>query len=280
MYLGERYQIQDSNGHSRLRIPNGQQPAQPLFPGAIGVGKMAVVYRGIDTHTGQAVALKLLHDSYATDPKFITRFQRQARITSKLQHPNIVQVYDYGQFNGHYYMVMELVGGSGLRGYIPPPLDPERATLMAYHLALGLGAAHDSGTVHGNMNVQNVLIGPSRAIKLTGFCGMSADSESYYAPEQVQGDAPTPATDVYGLGTLLYEMVAGWLPFNSGDTPADVIMQRLYKMPPPPSKPTPPSQSYLKIPPALEEIIMCCLETSPEQRYRNGSELARALQDL
>ena len=139
MYLGDRYQI-DTTERSILRIPEGQQPAKPLFPGAIGVGDTAVVYRGIDTHTGNAVAIKVLLD--ATDVKSVTRFQHQAKITMRLQHPNIVQVYDFAQFDANYFIVMELVEGTNIRTFRFSP-HTERAITIAYNVALGLGAAHE-----------------------------------------------------------------------------------------------------------------------------------------
>jgi len=270
MYLGERYQI-DTTEHSILRTP---EPAKPMYPGAIGVGGTAVVYRGIDRQTGRAVAIKVLRD--ATDAKFVTRFQHQAKITMKLQHPNIVQVYDYSQFDGNYFTVMELVNGPDIRTFRFPPLT-ERAVNIAHKVALGLGTAHESGIVHGNLSPQNILYGFPDTVKITSFCGRSVRSDMYYSPEQVQGDTLTPASDVYMLGAVLYELVAGVPPFNSGESRDDVIMQRLYKMPPPPRQPEPPSQLYAQV---LEKVIMRCLETSPDKRYQNGSELARALQEL
>jgi eukaryotic-like serine/threonine-protein kinase len=155
MYLGERYVI-DTTERSIIRIPEGQQPAKPLFPGAIEVGSNAVVYRGIDTQTGQAVAIKVLLDT--TDVKSVTRFQHQARIAMRLQHPNIVQVYNHGQFDGNYFTVMELVEGTNIRTF-RFSLHTERSIIIAYNVALGLGAAHDNGVVHGNVNPQNILFG-------------------------------------------------------------------------------------------------------------------------
>src|SRR5437868_2249692 len=118
MYLGERYQLQDPIGH----------------------GGITVVYRGIDTHTGKQVAIKMLRNIYSTDPKFVKRFQREAKSTSSLLHPNIVQVFDYGQTDGNYFIVRELIEGTDLRRYLRPcgMLDVEQATNIARSVALGL----------------------------------------------------------------------------------------------------------------------------------------------
>ncbi len=149
MLLGDRYEIQDF----------------------IGRGGMATVHHGIDTHTGKVVAIKVLRDIYATEPNFVTRFQREAKIAVTLQHPNIMQVYDYGQTDGNYYMVMELIEGTNLSRYLRMRgiLDVQRAITIANAVALGLGAAHDSGIVHTNVTTQNILIGSSGAVKLTSF---------------------------------------------------------------------------------------------------------------
>lgn len=276
MYLGERYQIDTTEHSNLLRVPEGQQqPAKPLLPGAIVIDNTDVVYRGIDRQTGQAVAIKVLRSDYAMDVKFVTRFQRQASIAMKLQHPKIVQVYDYGQVDGNYFMVMELIEGTDLRGYLRSRgvLDTERAILIAHDVALALGAAHDSHIIHANVNTTNILTGRSGTIKLTNFYGMSLGSRRYCPPEQLQGYALVPATDVYALGIIMYEMLTGRTPFD-GDTPVEIAMKHIHEIP------VPPGQFNPNIPQALEEIIMRCLEKDPEKRYRNGSELARALQEL
>jgi eukaryotic-like serine/threonine-protein kinase len=270
MYLGERYQI-DTTEHSILRIPEGQQPAKPLFPGAIGVGSTAVVYRGTDRQTGKAVAIKVLREEYATDERFIERFQREAKIAMEWKIANIVQVYDYGLVDGNYFMVMELFEGTDLRRYLRSRgvLDAERAVIIAHDLALGLGAAHRRGIVYGNLSTQNILIGRFGEIKLTSSYGVSLGHEGYYAPEQARGEIVSPPADVYALGIVMYEMLTGRTPFD-GDTPVQHIHDQ----------PVPPSRYNPNIPPALEKIIMRCLEKVPERRFRDGSQLARALESL
>src|SRR5579864_9230062 len=267
--LGERYQLQDP----------------------IGRGGMATIYRGRDMRMERVVAIKVLREVYSTDPKFVTRFQREAKAASSLQHPNIVQVFDYGQTDGNYFIVMELVEGTDLRRYLRSRgmLDIDRAIIIAHDVALGLGAAHRRQIVHRDVKPQNILVGKGGSIKLTDFgiasvykdinaerlttTGMTLGTVQYYAPEQAQGEIVNPAADVYALGIVMYEMLTGRTPFD-GDTPVAVAMQHIQE------KPVPPSHLNPQIPPALEEIIMRCLEKSPDRRYTDGSQLARALETL
>ncbi|GER87357.1 hypothetical protein KDW_15190 [Dictyobacter vulcani] len=267
--LGERYQLQDP----------------------IGRGGMATIYRGHDMRMDRTVAIKVLREVYSTDPKFVTRFQREAKAASALQHPNIVQVYDYGQSDGNYFIVMELVEGTDLRRYLRSRgvLAMDRAVIIAHDVALGLGAAHRRSIVHRDVKPQNILVGRDGSIKLTDFgiasvykdinaerlttTGMTLGTVQYYAPEQAQGEIVSPAADVYALGIVMYEMVTGRTPFD-GDTPVAVAMQHIQ------DSPIPPSQLNPNIPPALEEIILRCLEKIPEMRFRDGNTLARALELL
>jgi eukaryotic-like serine/threonine-protein kinase len=259
--------------------------------GSIGRGGMATIYRGWDMRMDRAVAIKVLRELYTTDPKFVRRFQVEAKAASALQHPNIVQVYDYGQSEGNYFIIMELVEGTDLRRYLRSRgiLDVDRALIIAHDVALGLGAAHRRNIVHRDVKPQNILVGRSGSIKLTDFgiasvykdinterlttTGMTLGTVQYYAPEQAQGEIVSPAADVYALGIVMYEMLTGRTPFD-GDTPVAVAMQHIQ------DAPMPPSQYNPSIPAALEEIILRCLEKVPEMRFRDGSQLARALEAL
>lgn len=252
MFLGERYQIQDP----------------------IGRGSMATIYRGWDLHMERSVAIKVLREAYSTDPKFVTRFQREAKAMSSLQHPNIVQVYDYGQADGNYYIVMELVEGTDLRRYLRShgTLSVDRAIIIAHDIALGLGAAHQKGIVYRDIKLRNILVDRDGAIKLTniGIGSETLGAVHYYAPEQAQSEIVSPAADVYALGCMLYVMLTGRPPFD-GDTPVAVAMQHIQ------DAPIPPSELNPTIPTQLEEIILRCLEKQPELRYADGSILAQAL---
>src|SRR5947209_8650212 len=267
--LGERYQLQDP----------------------IGRGGMATIYRGRDMRMDRTVAIKVLREVYSTDSKFVKRFQQEAKAASSLQHPNIVQVYDYGQTDGNYFIVMEYINGTDLRRYLRSRgvLAVDRAIIIAHDVALGLGAAHRRGIVHRDVKPQNILVGKDGSIKLTDFgiasvykdinaerlttTGMTLGTVQYYAPEQAPGEIVQPAADVYALGIVMYEMLAGRTPFD-GETPVAVAMQHIQ------DSPTPPSVYNPKIPPALEQIILRCLEKAPEMRFRDGSALARALEML
>ncbi len=221
----------------------------------------------------------------------MARFQQEAKAASALQHPNIVQVYDYGQTEGKYYIVMELIEGTDLRRYLRGRgvLDVDRSVIIALDVALGLGAAPRRGIVHRDVKPQNILVGRDGSIKLTDFgiasvykdinaerlttTGMTLGTVQYYAPEQAQGEIVSPAADVYVLGIVMYEMLTGRTPFD-GDTPAAVAMQHIQ------DPPVPPSQLNPNIPSTLEDIILRCLEKVPERRFRDGSSLAHALEML
>jgi eukaryotic-like serine/threonine-protein kinase len=268
MLLNNRYLIQDS----------------------IGRGHLATTYRGVDTHADQVIAVKVLRDTYSADPKFVKLFQNEAKVMSSLHHPNIVQVYDYGQTDGTYFLVMELIEGADLRRYLRSRgiLDAESTLKITHDVALGLGAAHHQGVVHRAVVPQHILMGNDGSIKLCSFTlasvksmssdeldteGTSLNVVSYYPPEQAQGEIVSPAADVYALGIVMYEMVTGRTPFD-GENVVAVAMQHIQDVP------QQPSQFNPNIPLALEEIILRCLEKSPDMRFRDGSQLAQALESL
>jgi serine/threonine protein kinase len=266
--LGDRYELQEP----------------------IGRGGMATIFRAVDLRMGRTVAVKILREVYSSDPKFVTRFQREARAASMLQHPNIVQVFDYGQSGESYYIVMEFVEGTDLRNYLKRhgKLTNERAVVIAHDVALGLGAAHRRGIVHRDVKPQNIMLNDDELVKLTDFgiasvykdvgaerlttTGMTLGTVQYYAPEQAQGEVVAPSADIYALGIVMYEMLAGRPPFD-GDTPVAVAMRHIQDLPEPPSRYNP------NIAPSLERIILRCLEKDPRDRYRDGDALAYALEN-
>src|SRR6266566_8265816 len=218
MLLGNRYQIQEP----------------------IGRGLLAIVYRGIDIRTDHVVAIKVLREVYSSDPKFARRFQKEAEVISSLQHPNIVQIYDSGQAEGMYFTVMELVEGTDLQRYLPARgiLDATSTVIIAHNVALGLGAAHHRSIIHRATIPQHILLGRDGSVKLTSFSLASVygmDREElptgvnivlYFPPEQACGDIVTPATDVYVLGVVMYEMLTGHPPFD-GNSPVEVAMKQM-----------------------------------------------------
>jgi len=255
----------------------------------IGRDLTATIYRARDRQTGRIVAIKVLHEHYSADPKFVARFQREAKAQAALQHPGIVQVYDFGNAGAMHFIVMELVEGTDLRRYLRARgvIEVEMAVRIAHNVADALGAAHGRNIVHRNVMPQNIRIGGGREIKLTGFSiavvykdtdterlsmtGTDLGMVQYYAPEQVQGEMVGPTADVYALGIVLYEMLTGRPPFD-GDTPVAVAMQHIQ------DQPTPPAQLNPNIPPDLDALILRCLEKEAEKRYQDGNELVHALE--
>lgn len=261
-----------------------------LLQDHIGRGLLATIYRGVDTHTNQVVAIKALREVYITDPKFVRRFQKEAEVMYLLHHPNIVQVYDNGYSNGNHYIVMEFVEGIDLRRYLRSRgvLDADRAITIAHDVALGLGEAHRRGIVHRAVIPQHILMDNVGLIKLSSFTiasvkgindedlsttGTSLNIVPYFPPEQAMGEIVTPASDIYALGIVMYEMLTYHPPFD-GNSPVVVAMQHIQ------DAPKPPSQFNSNIPAELEEIIMRCLEKEPDKRLRDGTQLARVLEAL
>lgn len=256
----------------------------------IGRGGMATIFKAVDEQMmDRLVAVKVLREVYSNDPKFVTRFQREARAASALQHPNIVQVFDYGQSAESYYIVMEYIDGMDLRRYLKRRgnvLPIERAVEIARSVSLGLGAAHRRGIVHRDVKPQNIMVNDDGLVKLTDFgiasmykdadaerlttTGMTLGTVQYYAPEQAQGEIVRPSADVYALGIVMYEMLTGQTPFD-GDTPVAVAMKHIQEEPEPPSAINP------RIPKTLERIILKCLSKDPQARFRDGDELAATL---
>jgi eukaryotic-like serine/threonine-protein kinase len=251
--LGDRYQLQDP----------------------IGRGSSSTIYRGWDLHMDRVVAIKVLREVYSTDPKFVKLYQTMAKTMSSLYHPNIIRVYDYGQANGNYYTVMELIEGIDLRRYLRSRgiLAVDRAVTIAHSVALGLGEMHRRGIIYCDLRPQKVLVGREGSMKLACRGISIGGTPQYRASEHLQGEIITPATDVYALGIVMYEMLTGRIPFD-GDNAVAVAMQHIQDLPIPPRRLNP------DIPPILEEIILRCLEKETKMRFHDGSQLAQALEAL
>jgi serine/threonine-protein kinase len=246
---------------------------------------MAVVYRAEDLTLGRTVAVKILRESLGTAPEFLERFRREARAAARLNHPNVIAVYDVGQDGLSNYIVMEYVEGNDLRDLIREAgaLPPERVVDLGCQIAAALEYAHRSGLVHRDIKSQNVLVTPDGKVKVADFgiavvlgegsitqAGMVVGSVHYMAPEQAEGRPTTTASDVYSLGVVLYEMATGQLPFTA-ETPLAIARLQLEAPPPPPQQINP------RLPVPIAEVILACLAKEPEMRPASAALVAAAL---
>jgi predicted Ser/Thr protein kinase len=253
----------------------------------VGSGGMAVVYRGMDTLLQRQVAVKVLRESYSGDPAFLARFRREAQAAASLDHPNVVTVYDVGQDGDHHYIVMEYVQGQDLKTLIRQQgqLGVGEALDIAIQISAGVGHAHKSGVIHCDVKPQNVLVTQDGRAMVTDFGIARALSESgltesdtvwgsplYFSPEQAAGDPPSPASDVYSIGVVMYEMLAGKPPFQAEKTAALALMHMR-------EEPTPLAVRNPQVPPQLEWIIRKVMAKEPAARYRNADQLARVLEE-
>ena len=267
LILGNRYQIQST----------------------LGTGGMAVVYLARDTLLARPVAIKALREDFSSDEGFRERFRQEARAAANLSHPNIVTVHDFGLDSGRLYIVMEYLPGTNLKAMIQQrgKFSVEETLSLIAQAAEGVGYAHRAGLVHCDVKPQNFLVSPDENLKVTDFGIARAlstihpeekndvvwGSPQYFAPEQASGLAPSPASDVYSLGVIMYEMLTGRLPFISKD-PNELV--RLHQEVPP----IPPRRFNPDIPPAIEQIILKLLAKEPASRYRTADQLARILKSI
>src|SRR4051812_17182433 len=209
---------------------------------------MAVVYRAEDLTLGRTVAVKVLREQLGSEPEFLERFRREARAAARLNHPNVIAVYDVGEDGLASYIVMEYVEGKDLKEIIrvEAPLAAERVIDIGCQIAAALEYAHRSGLIHRDIKSQNVLVTPEGRVKVADFgiavalgdhsitqAGMIIGSVHYMAPEQAEGRAATAASDIYALGVVLDEMATGKLPFNA-EAPLAVARMQIEQQPTPP----------------------------------------------
>ncbi len=257
----------------------------------IGVGGMATVYRGSDLLLQRDVAIKFLREPYSGDPAFRERFLEEARAAAKLEHPNVVHIYDVGaDEQDRPYIVMELVEGEDLKALIraSAPLSVPQAIDLVEQICDGVGHAHRAGLVHCDLKPQNILVTPEGQVKVADFgiaraFAVEQDVEEereqvvwgsphYISPEQVSGESPTPASDVYSIGIILYELLTGVPPFHDPD-PAILAVKHLREDPPSPSTINP------RVPGGLEWIVRKVLSKDPSARYRNADQFKMALEE-
>ena len=246
-------------------------------------GGMAQVYLARDRSLDRPVAVKELVPEFAVDPSFVERFRREAQAAAGLSNANIVGVFDWGEQDGTYFIVMEYVDGPSLAQVLRAdgPLHPNRAAEIASEVAGGLGFAHSRGVVHRDVKPGNVLLTKSGQAKVTDFgiaramsspdddltqAGSVMGTATYFSPEQAQGLAVDPRSDLYSLGVVLYEMVTGRPPF-AGDTPLAIAYKHVQ------DQPAAPSTLIPTLPPGLEAIIMKLLQKKPDDRYASAEDL-------
>src|SRR5437899_10785966 len=247
-------------------------------------GGMADVFLARDQLLDRPVAVKVLFPEFATDRSFVERFRREAQSAANLNHPNIVAVYDWGQEQGTYFIVMEYVEGRSLADILRTegPLHPQRAAEVASDIAAALGFAHRNGVIHRDIKPGNVLVSPNGQVKVADFgiarafgagaeenltqAGSVMGTATYFSPEQAQGLALDPRSDLYSLGVVLYEMITGRAPFT-GDSPVSIAYKHVQEQPPRPRQVNP------DVPADLEAITGRLLAKNPATRYPSAEDL-------
>ncbi|MGW5239992.1 protein kinase domain-containing protein [Monashia sp. NPDC004114] len=251
----------------------------------IAAGGMGEGHLALDERLQRQVAVKVLARAFSDSPDFIERFRREALTAAGLVHPNIAQVYDYGIDGDSHFIVMEYVPGTDLARLLRDHgrIAPAAAVDIAEQVCAALAAAHQAGVVHRDIKPSNVIVSDDGRVKVTDFgiarsrgevtlteAGTVMGTAAYIPPEQAQGRSATPASDIYSLGILLFQMLTGELPF-SGDTPIAIALRHL-------DEPVPPPSSKVRgLPAALDEVVFRATAKAPEDRYRDADAMARAL---
>ena len=250
----------------------------------LGAGGMADVYLAEDTTLGRRVAVKVLLQRYAGDGQFVERFRREAQAAARINHPNIVNIYDWGPVDGTYYIVMEYVEGETLKDHIRREgrYAPGEAVRIAVELLAAVNVAHAAHIVHRDIKSQNILLDPAGTVKVTDFGIAKADDSQmteagsilgtaqYLAPEQAKGEPVDERSDLYSVGVVFYEMLTGSLPFR-GDSAVTVALKHVNEQPPEPAELVP------GLPYALNQIVLKALAKGPDQRYRTAAEFSADL---
>ncbi|MGH9267314.1 MAG: protein kinase domain-containing protein, partial [Acidimicrobiales bacterium] len=263
------------------------QQSQQVFNGRyelvrlVARGGMADVYLAHDLTLDRRVALKVLFPELSVDPTFVERFRREAQAAANLSHPNIVSVYDWGEHDGTYFIVMEFIEGRTLWQLLKAEgmLLADRAADIGAEVAAALAFAHKRGVVHRDIKPGNVLLSPSGQVNVADFgiaraistdrdltqTGAVMGTATYFSPEQAQGERLDGRSDVYSLGIMLFEMVTGRPPFQ-GDNPVAVASKHVRDAVPRPRSVNP------DIPPAFEAIILQAVAKNPNDRYASAEE--------
>jgi eukaryotic-like serine/threonine-protein kinase len=253
--------------------------------GRLGSGGMADVYCAEDLQLGRKVALKLLYRRFAEAEQFVERFRREASAAAGLQHPNVVSVYDRGEWDGTYYIAMEYLEGEPLKTLIQrqAPLDPLLAIDLTAQILRAVRFAHRRGVIHRDIKPHNVIVDGEGRAKVTDFgialAGASDMTETgsimgtaqYLSPEQAQGHAVSGQSDLYSVGIVLYEMLTGRVPFE-GDTAVAIALKQVAELP------LPPRQLVPSVPPALEDVVLRALAKDPSHRFPDADAFIAALE--
>ena len=252
----------------------------------LGQGGMAIVYKAHDLTLDRTIAVKVLKKEFSTSRSFQKRFQEEAQAAANLAHPNVVTVHDFGYDDQQLFIVMEYVPGADLKQLIPEsggmPLD--QASRLFVQACAGIGYAHRAGLVHCDIKPHNMLITPDHRLKVTDFgiaralASINPDERSdaiwgspaYFSPELAAGRPPSPASDVYSLGVVLFQILTGQLPFTAS-SPQDLALKHRFEEPPSPRSLNP------EITPELERIILKVLSKEPSARYRTADQLGRIM---
>ncbi|HEX9074946.1 MAG TPA: SUMF1/EgtB/PvdO family nonheme iron enzyme [Anaerolineae bacterium] len=252
----------------------------------LGQGGMATVFKAYHAMLDRYVAIKALHPAFKEDPSFLTRFEREARIVAKLDHPNIIPIYDFAEHEGTPYLVMRYIEGETLKTLLTQqPMPLERVLEILHPVADALSYAHSQGVLHRDIKPSNILLSNDDHIYLTDF-GLARTTQpgsstlsrdmligtpQYISPEQAKSEPVDERSDIYSLGVVLFEMLTGQAPF-SGDTPYSVIHDHIYSPLPMPSSINP------KLSPEVERATLKALAKDPDARYRDARDLLQALE--
>jgi len=283
-----------------MALTSGTKLGPYEIQSSIGAGGMGEVYRARDTRLAREVAIKVLPEAFARDPDRLERFEHEARVLSTVNHPNILAIHDVGAQGDLHYLVSELLEGQTLREKMNAgPLAQRRVADYAVEMARGLAAAHDKGIVHRDLKPDNIFITKDGRVKILDFglakqaigeAGLSGQSATmaaptptqpgtvmgtagYMSPEQVRGQTVDHHSDIFSLGTILYEMISGKRAFK-GDTGVETMSAILKEDPPE------LSESGLNVTPGLDRIVRHCLEKEPGQRFQSARDLAFDLENL
>lgn len=249
----------------------------------IGTGGMSDVYKAKDHKLNRFVAMKVLKQEFSENANFVSKFRIEAQAAAGLMHPNIVNVYDVGEENGIYYIVMELVEGITLKKYIEKKarLSYKEAVSIAIQVSMGIEAAHNNHIIHRDIKPQNIIISKDGKVKVTDFgIAKAATSNTitsnvmgsvhYTSPEQARGGYSDEKSDIYSLGITMFEMLTGRVPFN-GETTVAIAIKHIQEELPAPTEFVP------EIPGSVESIVFKCCQKSPDRRYQNIQELVADL---